>query len=67
MELEKLRSIPIKGSLDELLAKSKIPKTPNFDNVARIPTPDPQEFTVADEEWFKRRRKPKKGYEEWKF
>jgi hypothetical protein len=50
MELEKLRPMPIKGSLHELLAKAKIPKAPNFDNVARMPAPDPREITVVDEE-----------------
>jgi hypothetical protein len=63
MELENLSSIPIKGSLHELLAKSKTTQTPKFDNVARIPTPDPREITVVDEEYFARRSKPKKGYQ----
>jgi hypothetical protein len=63
----RLNAQPIKGSLHELLAKSNVPKTPKFDNVACIPTPDPQEVTVFDEEWFKRRCKPKEGYQEWKF
>jgi N12 class adenine-specific DNA methylase len=67
MELETLRLSPIKVSLHELLVKAKNTKTPKFDNDARIPTPDPREITVLDEEWFKRRRKPKKGYQEWKF
>jgi hypothetical protein len=40
MELEKVRSMPIKGNLHELLAKAKIPKAPKFDNVARMPAHD---------------------------
>jgi hypothetical protein len=47
--------------------KAKIPKTPKFDNVNRIPRRDPCDITVVDEEWFERSRKPKKGYQEWKF
>jgi N12 class adenine-specific DNA methylase len=66
MEFEKLRSIPIKASLHELLAKAKISKTPKFDNAARTPTPDSREITVVDKEYFERRRKPKKRYQEWK-
>jgi hypothetical protein len=42
--------MPIKGSLPELLAKAKIPKTPKFDNVARMPAPEPRDITVFDEE-----------------
>jgi hypothetical protein len=67
IELEKLRSKTINRSLHEFLVKAKNLKTPKFDNVARIPTPDIWEITVVNEEWFKRRRKPKKGYHEWKF
>jgi hypothetical protein len=67
MELEKLRSMPLKGSLHELLANAKIPKAPKFDNVARMPAPDPREITVVDDEWFERRSKLKKGHQFWKF
>jgi hypothetical protein len=42
MKLEKLEPMPIKGSLHEIPAKAKIPKTPKFDNVARMPAPDPR-------------------------
>jgi hypothetical protein len=61
-----LNDLPIKGSLHELRKKAKISKTSKFDNVARIPTRDPQDFTVVDEEWFELRHKPKKGFQEWK-
>jgi hypothetical protein len=67
MELKKLRSIPIKVSLHELLEKAKFPKAPKFDNVARMPAPDPGAITVIDEEWFERRNKLKKGHQFWKF
>jgi hypothetical protein len=59
-KLNKIRSLPIKGSVHELRVRAKSPKTPQFDNVAHIPTPDPREITVADEEWFECRRNPKK-------
>jgi hypothetical protein len=67
IELEKLRSMPMKGSLHELLAKAKIPKGPNFDNVAHIPAPDPRDITVVDEEWFERRNMLKNGHQVWNF
>jgi hypothetical protein len=57
----------IKGSLHEFLEKAKIPKTPKFDNVARMPAPDPRDITVVDEEWSERRSKLKKGHQVWKF
>jgi hypothetical protein len=66
-ELRRLSGIQIKGSLHELCEKAKIPKTPNFHNVARIPAPDPREITVVDEECFERRRKLKKGHQVWRF
>jgi hypothetical protein len=66
-ELLRLNEQPIKGSLHELLASAKPPKTPTFDNVALILTPDPRDIEVVDEDWFERRRKPKKEYQEWKF
>jgi hypothetical protein len=67
MELEKLRAMPIKGSLHEILVKAKISKAPKFDNVARTQAPDPREITVIDEEWSERRSKLKKVHQVWKF
>jgi hypothetical protein len=48
MYLEKLKPMPINGSLHELLAKPKIPKRTKFENVARVPAPDQREITVVD-------------------
>jgi hypothetical protein len=39
-ELVRIIEQPIKGSTNELIAKAKIPKTPKFDNVASITTPE---------------------------
>jgi hypothetical protein len=53
--------------MNYLLAKAKIPKVPKFDNVARMPAPDPRDITLVYEEWFERRSKFKKGHQVWKF
>jgi hypothetical protein len=67
MELEKLKPMPNKGSLHELLANTKIPKTLKFDNVASMPAPDPRKITVVDEEWSERRSNFRKGHQVWNF
>jgi hypothetical protein len=59
--------MPIKGILHELLAKDKIPKTPKFHNVSRMPAPDPRKISVVDDEWSERRNKLKKGHQVWRF
>jgi hypothetical protein len=39
----------------------------HINSVACIPTRDPREIIVFDEEWFKRTCNPKEGYPKWKF
>jgi hypothetical protein len=64
LKLKRVRSLSIKGSLNELREKATASK---IDNVARIPAPDPREITVVDEEWFERSHKLRQGHQVWKF